>query len=898
MAIRNLNKIFRPKSIAVVGASEKPLAVGHVVLKNLIESGFSGPIYPINPKHKQLLNLPVFPNVGALPECPDLAVICTPAATVPDVVRQCGEAGVRGIIIISAGFREVGPEGAALEEAVKAEAARFDGLRIVGPNCVGVLAPHAKMNASFAHGFPKRGHVAFLSQSGALCTSVLDWALEGGMGFSHFVSIGNSIDVGMGDLIDYFANDGLTEAIILYAESVTDPRKFLSAARAFTRRKPIIAYKAGRFAQSAKAAASHTGALAGVDAVYEAAFHRAGIVRVFDVVSMFYCAEVLARGKTPRGDRLAIVTNAGGPGVMATDALLARGGQLATLSANSMEELNDCLPPVWSHGNPIDVIGDADSLRFARALEIVLDDSGVDAVLVILTPQAMTDPTLTAQEVARVAKRSQKPVLTAWMGGQMVREGIRVLDAAGVPTCTFPEEAVGAFMALVQYARSRETLYETPRDVPLTFSHDRAASRAVFQSLAASEKDMLSEITSKALLEAYHVPVTSTLAARTSQEAVQRAEQLGYPVVLKVYSPDITHKTEVNGVMLNLATAADVSAAYDRIVQNVRERRPQARIEGVTVQPMAAIPGGVELIVGVKRDPVFGAVLLVGAGGVTAELFQDCALELPPLSERLARRMLESLRSWPLLQGYRGRPRVNIERLIEVLMRVSYLAADYPEIQELDINPLLVGKDDLVAVDARVLLDRAALSHPARPYSHLAIRPYPEEWVRQATLEDGTRVLLRPIKPEDEPMWHELLANCSRESLWFRFRYVFKGSTHDMATRYCYIDYDREIAIVAELEVEGRRQLIGVLRLVSDADHRDAEYAILVVDAWQGKGLGGILTDFGLEICKAWGIRRVVAETSPDNNRMLHVFRTREFTLDYNTCQDVVLGWKELEGHG
>jgi acetyltransferase len=898
MAIRNLHKIFRPKSIAVVGASEKPLAVGHVVLKNLIESGFSGPIYPINPKHEQLLNLPVFPNVGALPECPDLAVICTPAATVPDVVRQCGEAGIRGIIIISAGFREVGPEGAALEEAVKAEAARFEGLRIVGPNCVGVLAPHAKMNASFAHGFPKRGHVAFLSQSGALCTSVLDWALEGGMGFSHFVSIGNAIDVGMGDLIDYFANDGLTDAIILYAESVTDAREFLSAARAFTRRKPIIAYKAGRFAQSAKAAASHTGALAGVDAVYEAAFHRAGIVRVFDVVSMFYCAEVLARGKTPRGDRLAIVTNAGGPGVMATDALLARGGQLATLSANSMEELNDCLPPVWSHGNPIDVIGDADSLRFARALEIVLDDPGVDAVLVILTPQAMTDPTLTAQEVARVAKRSQKPVLTAWMGGQMVREGIRVLDAAGVPTCTFPEEAVGAFMALVQYARSRETLYETPRDVPLTFSHDRAASRAVFQSLAANEKDMLSEITSKALLEAYHVPVTSTLLARTSQEAVQRADQLGYPVVLKVYSPDITHKTEVNGVMLNLATAADVSAAYDRVIQNVRERRPQARIEGVTVQPMAAIPGGVELIVGVKRDPVFGAVLLVGAGGVTAELFQDCALELPPLSERLARRMLESLRSWPLLQGYRGRPRVNIERLIEVLMRVSYLAADYPEIQELDINPLLVGKDDLVAVDARVLLDRAALSHPARPYSHLAIRPYPEEWVRQATLEDGTRVLLRPIKPEDEPMWHELLANCSRESLWFRFRYVFKGSTHDMATRYCYIDYDREIAIVAELEVEGRRQLIGVLRLVSDADHRDAEYAILVVDAWQGKGLGGILTDFGLEICKAWGIRRVVAETSPDNNRMLHVFRTREFTLDYNTCQDVVLGWKELESHG
>lgn len=477
----------------------------------------------------------------------------------------------------------------------------------------------------------------------------------------------------------------------------------------------------------------------------------------------------------------------------------------------------------------------------------------------------------------------------------MVREGVQKLDEAGIPTCTFPEEAVGAFMALVQYGRNRETLYETPRDVPLAFAHNRTKLRSVFHSILNGEREILSEITSKALLEAYDIPVTKPYAARSPQEAVKVAEQVGYPVVLKVLSPDITHKTDVGGVVLNLANADDVTSAYARIVAQAKEKRPDATVEGVTVQRMAAVPSGVELIVGVKRDPVFGAVLLVGLGGVTAELFQDRALELPPLSERLARRMLESLRSWPLLQGYRGRPRVNVDRLIEILMRVSYLAADYPEIQELDINPLLVGRDELVAVDARVIVDRETLVKPVRPYSHLAIRPYPEEWVRPNKLRDGTPILLRPIKPEDEPLWHELLANCSQESLWFRFRYVFKSTTHEMATRYCFIDYDREIAIVAEIEEDGQRKLIGVGRIVADSDHQDGEYAVLVADAWQGMGLGSIMTDYCLEICKAWGLRRVVAETTHDNSRMLHIFQSRDFALDYDTCKDVVLGWKSID---
>jgi acetyltransferase len=556
MPIRNLNKIFRPKSVAVIGASEKPAAVGHIVLKNLIDGGFAGPIYPINPKHKSLLDKKVYTKIGEVPEPPDLAVVCTPAVTVPDVVRQCGDAGIRGLIVISAGFREIGADGKALERAVQDAAAKYDGMRIIGPNCLGIIAPHANLSASFAHGMPKKGHVAFLSQSGALCTSVLDWALEQGIGFSHFVSIGNALDVDMGDLIDYFANDGVTESILLYAESVTGVREFMSAARAFTRKRPIIAYKAGRFAESAQAAASHTGALAGVDAVYEAAFSRAGIVRVFNVVSMFACAELLAREKKLHGDRLAIITNAGGPGVMATDHLLARNGTLAKLSPESIEKLNDCLPPVWSHGNPVDVIGDADATRFARALEIVQADSGVDASLVILTPQAMTDPTGTAREVAAVAKKSRKPVLTCWMGGEMVRPGVRTLEEAGVSTYPFPEDAVTAFMALVAYGRNREKLYETPRDVPIEFARNRGELRSGFTSVLQNGGEILSEIASKQLLEAYDIPVTRPLPAATAAEAVERAEEIGYPVVMKIHSPDITHKTDVGGVVLNLASAS------------------------------------------------------------------------------------------------------------------------------------------------------------------------------------------------------------------------------------------------------------------------------------------------------------------------------------------------------
>lgn len=894
MPIRNLDKIFHPRSVAVVGASRTSTNVGHTVLKNLSDAGFTGRVFPVNPKYHTIAGNECYACVADLPDVPDLAVICTPANTVASIVRECGQAGIFGLVILSAGFRESGESGAGLEAELKATVAEFDGMRVVGPNCLGIIAPHVALNASFANATPLAGRVAFISQSGALCTAVLDWALQEHIGFSHFVSVGNMMDVTIGDLIDYFAMDEATESIILYVESVTEAREFMSAARAFARKKPIIAYKAGRFAQSAEAAASHTGAMAGVDTVYEAAFNRAGIIRIDEMSDMFDCAELLARQTTPKGPRLAIVSNAGGPGVMATDALLARNGVLAELAGETVEKLNDILPAAWSRRNPVDVLGDASPERLARALDIVQEDDSVDAVLVVFAPQAISQPTAAADAVIEVAKKSHKPILTCWMGGGSMAAAINRFNQSGIPTYAAPEQAVRAYLYLVQYAETRDVLYETPRDIPVEFPLDRNRLRAVFDTILTEGHDVLTESTSKALLEAYEIPIAKPYVARSAHDAVHLANRVGYPVAMKVLSPQITHKTDVGGVVLDLANDREVVEAFDRVVAVAKDKRPDADVEGVTVQKMVSSPVGQELIVGARRDAVFGMVLLVGAGGTATELFQDRALELPPLTERLARRMIESLKSWPLLKGYRGRPPLNIDRLIEVLMRLSYLVADYPEIKELDVNPLLVTPSDVVALDARVILDRKMILKPPRPFSHLAIRPYPEELIRPAKLKEGTDVLLRPIKPEDEPLWHALLTGCSKESIWFRFRHLFKQTTHEMATRFCFIDYDREIGIVAEVEEDGERKLLGVGRLVADADHTNAEYAVLVADAYQGKGLGALLTDYCLEICKEWGINTVVAETAPENHRMLGIFEHRGFAFNFATANDVVLGHKVL----
>lgn len=892
MGIRNLDKIFEPASVAVIGASNDTAKVGGIVLKNLVQGGFAGSIYPVNAKTAVVQDLPAFRSVPEIPARPDLVVICTPAAGVASLLDECGAAGVRGIVILSAGFRETGAEGAALERQVRDVWRRHDGMRIIGPNCLGIIAPGSRLNVSFAADLPLPGDLALVSQSGALCTSLLDWAVQQRIGFSHFVSVGNMLDVGFGDLIDYFGTDPATRAMMLYIESISDAREFISAARAFSRTKPIVAYKAGRFGESARAAASHTGAMAGEDAVCDAAFQRAGIERVFSIDDLFDCAQLLARRQIPRGPRLAIVTNAGGPGVMATDALIAGRGKLAALSDTTFAALNGLLPASWSHGNPIDVLGDATPERFAAAVRMVHDDPQVDAVAVILTPQAMTDPTATAERLCELLRGAHKPVLAVWMGGLRVHEGRQRMAEAGIPTYTAPEHAVSAFLHLVSYADNQKTLYETPRDVPVSFSLDRRQLRARFGELLRQDVEILSEGDSKSLLELYGIPITKTYTAATADEAVERAQQIGYPVVLKILSPQITHKTDVGGVAVGLLADEGVRVAFERIVSTARSKRPDAHVEGVTVQKMLPTYDGFELIIGAKKDATFGAVQMVGAGGITAELYRDRALGLPPLNERLARRMLESLGNWPLLAGYRGRPGVNVDALIEVLMRVSYLVADHPEIKELDINPLLVTPMGAVALDARIVFERPLVGTTVRPYSHLAIRPYPEEYVLSGVELNGNRFTLRPIRPEDEPQWLRLIASCSSESLHARFQYLFKEATHEMASRYCFTDYDRELALVAQVEPSG--EFAGVGRMVADVDHETAEFAILVGDAWQGQGIGVRLTERCLEIASQWGLRTIEAVTALDNQRMIAIFEQCGFDVEYDSAAGAMRAYKQI----
>ena len=882
MAIKKLDSIFKPRRIALIGVSNNPNSVGGITLRNLVGGGYNGVVYPVNPKREAVFGIPCYPDVKSLPKVPDLAVIMTAAHTVPQLVRECGEAGIHGIIIMSAGFKEAGVEGKALEDQVKAEKSKFPDMRVIGPNCLGILVPGLSMNVSFANGMPEKGHVAFISQSGALCTSVLDWAYESHIGFSYFVSIGNSMDVNFGDLIDYFGQDPSTKSIVLYVESLANARTFMSAARAFSREKPIIVYKSGRFPESAAAAASHTGALASEDSIYDAVFRRAGLARVYDFGNIFDFTDLVGRKRIPRGNRLAIVTNAGGPGVMATDSLISWGGKLVKLSDETMQKLNDYLPQYWSHGNPVDVLGDATPERFAKATEIVLEDEHVDAVLVLLTPQAMTAPTETAEAIADMASRTSKTIMAGWLGGASMREGIQVFNRAGISNYPTPEQAIRAFMTLSHYSKNLEMLFETPKEVPVSFQYDRIELRKKYLKEIFPKAKILNEDDSKMLVNDYGIDTTHPFPAYSEDQAVEIAQKKGYPVVLKIYSPDITHKSDVGGVALNIKDDEMVRATFRNMVKTAAEKRPDAKIEGVTVQRMVDTKDAVELILGTKKDPSFGTVMLVGMGGTSAELFKDKRLEFPPLNESLAQQMLESLQIYPLLEGYRGAPRKNIEKLIEVLIRMSYLAADYPEIKELDINPLIVTSNDVIALDARIVVDEEVMMHPVKEYSHLILRPYPESLMQTVSLKDGSPVILRPIKPEDEPMWLELLASCSKESIYHRFRYDFYYDSHEVATQFCFIDYDREIAIVAEVEEEGKKKLIGVGRLIADPDVEVMEYAVLITDAWQKKELGYILTEYCMEIAKIRDIKTLVAETTRDNKPMISVFRKLNFKIRFN----------------
>ena len=875
-----LDVFFAPRTVAVVGATETAGSVGRTILWNLVTSPFGGTVFPVNPKRPSVLGIKAYRTLAEVPAKIDLAVIVTPATAVPGLVGQCADLQIPGAVIISAGFREVGAPGAELERRTLAEARRGR-MRLIGPNCLGVMSPVSGLNATFAASMARPGTVAFLSQSGALLTAILDWSLKVQLGFSAFVSLGTMLDVGWGDLIDHFGNDPRTRSIVLYMESIgDDARGFLSAAREVALSKPIIVIKAGRTEAAARAAASHTGALTGSDEVLDAAFQRTGVLRVSQIGDVFDMAEVLGKQPRPRGPRLTVVTNAGGPGVLATDALIIHGGELAPLSAQTRTRLDGLLPAAWSHGNPIDVLGDADPARYAAALDIAASDPDSDGLLVVLTPQDMTDPTLTAQALVRYAKIEGKPVLASWMGGAQVAAGIDILNRANIPTFAFPDSAARAFCYMWRSSYGLRALYETPAPGQLGGA-DAARAAAIIEATRADGRTLLDEVESKRLLAAYGIPVTDTRVATTAADARAAAADLGFPVAVKVYSRTITHKTEVGGVKLDLADGDAVARAFEAIRSSVAERAGAEHFLGVTVQPMARLPGAYELILGASPDRQFGPVLLFGAGGQLVEVFRDRALGLPPLNRTLARRMMEQTRIFRALQGVRGQAPVSLEAVEDLLVRFSTLIVEHPWIKELDVNPLLASPQGLLAVDARVLLHDAGTRREDLPRP--AIRPYPTQYVKPFRMRDGTEVVVRPIRPEDEEMliaFHRTLSETSVRQRYLAPLLLDQRTTHERLIRVCFSDYDRDIALVVEHRpTDGPTQILAVGRLSRRHAQDDAEFAILVADAWQRRGLGAELLRRIVDIARAEGVQRVTATMLPDNIAMMRIAAGLGFTV-------------------
>ena len=869
MSIRNLEHLFRPQSVAVIGASETPRSVGATVLHNLIDGKFAGAIMPVNPKHDELAGIKVYPTVASLPTVPELAVICTPPATVPALIGELGARGTKAALVITAGLgMSKDSQGRTLKEAMLA-AAKPHLLRILGPNCVGLLVPGLGINASFAHTGALPGKIAFVSQSGALVTAVLDWAKSRGIGFSKFISLGDSSDVDAGDVLDYLGSDAETHSILLYLESITAARKFMSAARAAARNKPVIVVKAGRMAEGAKAAASHTGALAGSDDVYDAAIRRAGMLRVTSTEDLFDAVETLARTRPLFGDRLAILTNGGGPGVMATDALILGQGRLAELSQETLRKLDTVLPATWSRGNPVDIIGDAPTERYVQTLQILLDDAQSDAVLFIHAPTAIVESSEIAAAVAPALAKASRNVLACWMGGDAVKQARAIFARAGIPTYDTPEEAVRAFLQVVQYRRNQDLLMEVPPSRSSEFVHDREKAQAVVAGAVAEGRAMLSEPEAKAVLAAYSVPVVDTRIARTIEEAVKVAAEIGFPVALKILSPDITHKSDVGGVALDLENPQAVDDAAKAMQKRLQEYRPNARLQGFTVQSMARWPTAQELIVGTTTDAVFGPVILFGQGGTAVEVVADRAIGLPPLNTVLARELISRTRVSKLLAGYRDRPPADITAISRTLIQLSHLIADIPQIVELDINPLLADDHGVLALDARMRVAASAASGVDR----FAIRPYPEELEEWISWQ-GRRVLLRPIKPEDGTQHVEFFNALDPEDVRYRVFMRIRELQRPQLARLTQIDYDREMAFIATSEREpGRFETLGVARAVADPDNVSAEFAIIVRSDIKGKGLGPVLFGKLIAYCRSRGIKELVGEALMDNQRIKGLVR-------------------------
>ncbi len=867
MGTINLDALLRPQSVALIGASNRDRAVGAVIARNLFTGGFQGPVLPVNPRSQAIRSTLAYARVEDLPFAPDLAVICTPPDTVPGLIADLGARGTRAAVVITAGFSELGEAGAALERRML-EAARPYGLRILGPNCVGLMVPGIGLNASFAHLHPKSGGLGFIAQSGAVITSVVDWAAARKIGFSHLISVGDKADVDFGDLLDYMTADTRTKAILLYVEAIRDARKFMSAARAASRIKPVVVIKSGRHAASAQAAASHTGALAGADSVYLAAFRRAGMLRVFTIEEMFNAVETLAHWPSVKGDRLAIVSNGGGIGVIATDALMDEGGALAALSDSTIGDLNTVLPPTWSKANPVDIIGDADAERYGKAMTAVLKDKAVDALLVLNCPTAVADGEEAARAVAAVARKSRVPVFTSWLGGESATRARAQLTAAQVPTYDTPGQAVRALMHVVRYQRNQALLMEVPPPSQEIAAEDRAGARALVQQVLASGRDWLSESEAKDVLRAYGIPAVPTEVARGVEEAVHLAETMGYPVAVKILSPDITHKSDVGGVALDLEDAKHVRDAVTAMFARVKRVSPQARIEGVTVQPMVRRPRAIELIAGVVDDPTFGPAILFGRGGTAVEVIDDKALALPPLNRALALDTIRRTRVFRRLEGYRDRAPADLEAVARVLINLAEIAADLPEVAELDINPLYADEDGVLALDARIRVARPRGQGTQR----FAIMPYPRHLEGSITVRDGSTLHLRPIRPQDAASLNAMIARCDPHDIRMRFFTALKSLPSALAARLTQIDYDREMAFVAldpstaHLECP---DVVGVVRLMSQPNLRKAEYAVIVRSDMKGKGLGFILMQLIITYAKQMGIQTLIGEVLAENKAML-----------------------------
>jgi len=874
MGIENLDKVFKPKSIAVIGASDKVGSAGYRIFRNLIGSGYDGIVFPVNPKKESIQGVQAYASINDIPKVVDLAIIATPAKVVIDVVERCGKRGIKGILIVSAGFKEIGEDGRLLEKKLLKIKDKY-GLRIVGPNCVGFILPYLNLNATFAGSAPERGNIALFSQSGAICGAILDWAAAAKVGFSSFISVGSMLDVDFGDLIDYFGMDMHTRSIVLYVESITNARKFMSASRSFARAKPIIVIKSGRFKEGAKAASSHTGAMAGEDYIYDAAFKRAGAIRVKEISDLFNCSSILAKQPRPTGPNLAIITNAGGPGVLATDSIVEKGCKLAKLSDETMEQLNEFLPVHWSKANPIDIIGDGDEERYQKAIEVCLKDKNIDGLLIICVPQVMANPKKLADRIIDLSKKSTKPILVSFPGEESVLYARRILNRNGVPAYSTPEEAVEAYAYLYNYTRNLEIHYETPEELdirPLPSNQEKLKN--ILNNALIEGRTLLNEDEAKEFIEMYGIKSTKPIVAGSEVKAVQTAKKIGYPVVMKIHSPQITHKSDVDGVALDLQCENDVRKAFKNMIKQVKENVPDAEIKGVTIQKMIKNKG-YELILGSKKDPVFGSIILFGMGGVFTELLKDRAIGFPPLNQVLAHRIIERTKAYKLLQGFRGLPPANIQKIEETMINFSQLIVDHPEIQEIDINPLIASGDDIIAVDARVVIDK----HPKKT-QHLIISTYPSKYVKTVKLRDGSKVLLRPIKPEDEYLWLDMFKTFSEETVRYRFFRIIKDTPHEMRTRYCNIDYDREIGIVAEIEENGKRRFLGVTRIILTPGRNDeAEFAMVVSDEWHRRGLGSEFVDHTIDIAKDKGLKKINGVVLKDNVPMISLCREKKFKI-------------------